>query len=62
MDNVEADDLIASFVNQVKKFNFNIVIDIFTKDKDFLQLLDKNINILKKNINGKINRYTINDF
>jgi DNA polymerase-1 len=57
----EADDLITSFVKQNKKTFPNLVFDIFTRDKDLLQLLDKNTNILKY-IKGKITLYTDEDF
>ncbi|WNE40943.1 MAG: DNA polymerase I, thermostable [Mycoplasmataceae bacterium] len=59
--NHEADDLIASFVNQQVKENPFLILDIFTRDKDLLQLLDKNVNILKY-IEGKSTIYTQEDF
>jgi DNA polymerase-1 len=57
----EADDLIASFINQNTKNNSNTTFDIFTRDKDLLQLLDKNVNILKY-IDGKSTLYTYENF
>src|SRR5687767_6077626 len=57
----EADDLIASFINQIIKIHPNTSFDIFTRDKDLLQLLNANTNILKY-INGKIALYTHNHF
>src|SRR5215217_3307090 len=59
--NCEADDVIASFVNQNLKNNLDTTFDIFTRDKDLLQLLNKNINILKY-IDGKSTSYTYEDF
>ena len=59
--NHEADDLIASFVNQNLKNDPNTTFDIFTRDKDLLQLLNKNINILKY-IDGKSALYTYENF
>jgi DNA polymerase-1 len=59
--NHEADDLMASFVSQQNKENIFIDLDIFTRDKDLLQLLDKNVNILKY-IEGKSKIYTQKDF
>jgi DNA polymerase I len=61
MVDCEADDLIASFVVQNKKTYPNTVFDIFTRDKDLLQLLSENVNILKY-IEGKITHYTFNHF
>ena|SRR5437868_2976409 len=61
MVNHEADDLIASFVNQNLKNDPNTTFDIFTRDKDLLQLLNKNINILKY-IDGKSALYTYENF
>jgi DNA polymerase I len=61
MVDCEADDLIASFVVQNKKTHPNTVFDIFTRDKDLLQLLSKNVNILKY-IEGKITHYTFDHF
>jgi DNA polymerase I len=57
----EADDLITSFVKQNKKIHSKLVFDIFTRDKDLLQLLDKNTNILKY-VKGKITLYAEEDF
>jgi DNA polymerase I len=59
--NCEADDVIASFINQSLKSNSDTVFDIFTRDKDLLQLLDKNVNILKY-IEGKSTLYTYENF
>ncbi|CAI2188851.1 18682_t:CDS:2, partial [Funneliformis geosporum] len=42
LENQEADDLIASFVNQKTKDNPGLTFDIFTRDKDLLQLLSQN--------------------
>nr|CAG8538874.1 1762_t:CDS:2 [Entrophospora candida] len=42
----EADDLITSFIKQSEKKYPNLIFDVFTRDKDLLQLLDKNTNIL----------------
>ena len=61
LENQEADDLIASFVNQKLKDNPSLTFDIFTRDKDLLQLLNQNINILKY-INGKSTLYTYENF
>ncbi|MCE8168030.1 MAG: 5'-3' exonuclease [Candidatus Moeniiplasma glomeromycotorum] len=58
--NHEADDLIASFIAQ-KKNNSEANFTIFTRDKDLLQLLNENINILKY-IGGKSVLYTEQDF
>lgn len=57
----EADDIIASFVSQTIKNHPNTNFDIFTRDKDLLQLLNTNTNILKY-INGKISLYTQSHF
>ena len=59
--NYEADDLIASFIKQNTKNYPEATFDIFTRDKDLLQLLSENINILKY-INGKITLYTQEQF
>src|SRR6185436_14959580 len=56
----EADDLIASFI-QKNSLNTSTIFDIFTRDKDLLQLLDKNVNILKY-IDGKATLYTVESF
>src|SRR4051794_26845875 len=61
LENQEADDLIASFINQKMKDNPHLVFDIFTRDKDLLQMLNQNINILKY-INGKSALYTYENF
>jgi len=61
MVDCEADDLIASFIFQSKKIYPNATFDIFTRDKDLLQLLSKNVNILKY-VEGKITHYTFNHF
>ena len=55
--NHEADDLIASFITQIAEKYSNLTFDIFTRDKDMLQLINQNTNILKY-INGKITLYT----
>jgi len=59
--NCEADDVIASFVSQMTKIYPHITFDILTRDKDLLQLLNENINILKYN-NRKPIIYTYNHF
>ena len=61
LENQEADDLIASFVNQKIKDNSSLTFDIFTRDKDLLQLLNQNINVLKY-IDGKSTLYTYENF
>jgi len=61
LESQEADDLIASFVSQKLKDNTHLTFDIFTRDKDLLQLLNQNINILKY-INGKSTLYTYENF
>ncbi|WNE40499.1 MAG: DNA polymerase I, thermostable [Mycoplasmataceae bacterium] len=61
MINHEADDLIASFINQLTKENCPASLDIFTRDKDLLQLLDKKVSILKY-IEGKSKIYTYENF
>src|SRR3954467_9364816 len=57
----EADDLIASFITQNLQNYPKSTFDIFTRDKDLLQLLEERVNILKY-INGKITLYTTNNF
>src|SRR5947208_2120649 len=57
----EADDIIASFINVSTKIYPDTIFDIFTRDKDLLQLINENTNILKY-INGKIALYTYNHF
>jgi len=57
----EADDLIASFVQQTRKAIPEIIFDIFTRDKDMLQLINPNTNILKY-IDSKIALYTEEHF
>src|SRR5947209_8431715 len=59
--NREADDIIASFITQNSGRYPNMSFDIFTRDKDLLQLITKNTNILKY-INGKITLYTTENF
>src|SRR6185437_6616382 len=61
LENQEADDLIASFVHQKMKDNLSLTFDVFTRDKDLLQLLNQNVNILKY-INGKPTFYTYENF
>jgi len=61
LESQEADDLIASFVSQKLKDNTHMTFDIFTRDKDLLQILNQNINILKY-INGKSTLYTYKNF
>ena len=52
----EADDLIATFINKNKNSLPDFEFDIFTRDKDLLQLINENTNILKY-IEGKITLY-----
>ncbi|CAG8844845.1 14168_t:CDS:1, partial [Racocetra persica] len=59
--NYEADDIIASFITQTSQQHPDTSFDIFTRDKDLLQLLSKNTNILKY-ISGKITLYTAEQF
>jgi DNA polymerase-1 len=59
--NHEADDLIASFINQSIKNDPDTTFNIFTRDKDLLQLLNKNVSILKY-IDGKSALYTYENF
>jgi DNA polymerase-1 len=61
MINCEADDIIASFITQTTKIHPNTIFDILTRDKDLLQLINENNNILKY-INGKITLYTYHQF
>ncbi|CAG8589978.1 13117_t:CDS:1 [Ambispora leptoticha] len=61
LENHEADDLIASFIKKNQEKNSQIIFDVFTRDKDLLQLLSQNINILKY-INGKTTLYTYEIF
>ncbi len=45
--NVEGDDVIASFINKIKKTNKNkYIFYILSYDKDFLQLVNKNIYLI----------------
>src|SRR5205814_5312795 len=57
--NCEGDDIIASFIQQNQAAE--MVFDIFTRDKDMLQLINPHTNILKY-IDGKITRYTAEHF
>lgn len=57
----EADDVIASFVKQSQEMFPKVTFDIFTQDKDMLQLINSNTNILKY-INGKITLYNLEHF
>jgi DNA polymerase I len=59
--NYEADDIIASFIVQTAERHPNLIFDIFTRDKDMLQLINQNTNILKY-INGKITLYNQESF
>ena len=59
--NHEADDVIASFVTQNSLKHPDAVFDIFTRDKDLLQLIDKKSNILKY-VEKKITLYTEKNF
>lgn len=61
MINYEADDLIASFVNRKNEESSLTSLDIFTRDKDLFQLLDKKVSILKY-IEGKSKIYTYENF
>ncbi|CAG8822646.1 17675_t:CDS:1, partial [Gigaspora rosea] len=49
------DDSIASFIQQ-NASNINAIFNIFTHDMNLLQLLDKNVNMLKY-IDGKATLY-----
>lgn len=53
----EADDLIASFVEQNQKKYPHYKFDIFSRDKDLLQLLSQNTSILKYNKEKKMILY-----
>ncbi len=55
--NCEADDLIASFIEQNQKKNPHCKFDVFSRDKDLLQLLSPNTNILKYNKEKKMILY-----
>ena len=57
----EADDIIASFLDQITKIAPDNNFDILTRDKDLLQLLNERTNILKY-IAGKITCYTQQHF
>jgi len=59
--NHEADDIIASFITQTAEKFPDLIFDIFTRDKDMLQLINQNTNILKY-INGKITLYNQESF
>ncbi|RHZ35302.1 5'-3' exonuclease [endosymbiont GvMRE of Glomus versiforme] len=61
LTNFEADDLIASFINQITKIDPNLIFDIFTRDKDLMQLINENTSILKY-INKKLTFYTHEHF
>lgn len=61
MVNYEADDLIASCINQMQKILPDYFFNIFSQDKDLLQMIGQNISIIK-NINSKIYLYTNSDF
>ncbi|CAG8470544.1 17633_t:CDS:2 [Gigaspora margarita] len=56
----EADDVIASFVTQ-NAHKPELTFDIFTRDKDLLQLINQNTNILKY-IKEKLTLYTQQNF
>jgi DNA polymerase-1 len=47
MRNCEADDLIATFVDKKIRENKEQFFDIFTRDKDLLQLINSNVRIIK---------------
>src|SRR3954452_13652060 len=53
----EADDLIATFINQNQQIFPNTEFDIFTRDKDLLQMISESTNILKY-IESKMTLYT----
>lgn len=57
----EADDIITSFISQNTKKYPSLTYDIFTRDKDLLQLINEKTNILKY-INRKITFYTVEHF
>lgn len=59
--NFEADDLIASFVKQKSLLCPDWIFDVFSQDKDLLQLLSSQVNILKY-INGEIALFTYQEF
>src|SRR4051812_27178057 len=57
----EADDIIASFIKQIQEISSEVIFDVFTRDKDMLQLINSNTNVLKY-IDGKIILYTDKHF
>jgi len=57
----EADDLIASFISQNSKRYPKEIFDIFSQDKDLMQLISPQINILKY-IKNKNTIFTYEDF
>jgi DNA polymerase-1 len=57
LKNHEADDVIASFIIQNDKKKNDLNFDIFTRDKDLMQLISENTNILKY-AGRKISLYT----
>ena len=59
--NQEADDLIASFIKKSHKIYPAITFDIFTRDKDLLQLLSEKVSIWKY-VAKKLTLYTAEDF
>lgn len=59
-DNYEADDIAGSLAT---KFQKDYEIDFFTSDKDYLQLVTNNVNVLiKKSNENEIIEYNINNF
>lgn len=62
MANIEADDIIGSSAKILSAQN-NVEIDVYSSDKDILQLVDKNINVnmIKKGLTDVLN-YNLNNF
>lgn len=60
-ENIEADDLIGSFAFLMNKHN--IKVDVFSSDKDMLQLVDNNcdVHLMKTGITN-IEKYTVDNF
>jgi DNA polymerase-1 len=61
LENFEADDLIASFVSQNSQLQPDWTFDIFSQDKDLLQLLSPKVNI-HKYAKGEIINFTEKGF
>ena len=60
--NCEADDLIASFIEQNQKKYPQFKFDIFSRDKDLLQLLSQDTSVLKYNKEKKMILYDEQSF